>query len=523
MKKQKQLLSVLLAIVILFPTTVFASENVYSGSGSAQGSALAEDGFALIEGGAFTMRSPSDERSAHILIAYFSATNNTKKIAGHVKAVLGDEADVYEIEAEVPYISADLNYNTDCRANREQNDPSARPAISGGVENMAQYDVICLGYPIWWGQAPKIIYTFLESYDFSGKTILPFCTSGSSPVGTSANNLHALCPSSVTWLDGRRFGAGASEEEIEGWITDAGIRAPEIEECSHNYEVGRITAEPACTAEGEMTYTCTLCGESYTEKIPAAGHKPVIDPAVPAGCETEGKTEGSHCEICAQELTAQTKVPPVGHKFQVETVKAGMAKEGSITEICTVCKKTGNIKTVAAVKTIRLSKTSFAYNGKRQRPSVTVTDSLQKRLDEGTDYTLTYPANPKNTGIYTVTIQFRGNYSGAEKETFQIVPKNTEIKRLSAGKKSVTVKWKKQKSQVDGYEIAYSTSKKFGEKTTKTVTAGKNASSKKLSKLRAGKNYYVRIRAYKKAKAQDGKKNNLYAGWSKAKTVKVKK
>ena len=131
-----------------------------------------------------------------MLIAYFSATNNTEGIANHLDAIL--DADLYEIVPETPYTSADLNYNTDCRANREQNDASARPAISGSVDNMEQYDVIFLGYPIWRGQAPKIIYTFLESYDLSGKTIVPFCTSGSSGIGSSATNLRTLA-SSATW------------------------------------------------------------------------------------------------------------------------------------------------------------------------------------------------------------------------------------------------------------------------------------------------------------------------------------
>lgn len=150
-----------------------------------------------------------------MLIAYFSATNNTESVANHLKAIL--DADLYEITPERPYTSADLNYNTDCRANQEQNDASARPAISGSVSNMEQYDVIFLGYPIWWGQAPKIIYTFLESYDLSGKTIVPFCTSGSSGIGSSASNLHSLA-SNAAWLNGQRFSGGASRSTVESWV-----------------------------------------------------------------------------------------------------------------------------------------------------------------------------------------------------------------------------------------------------------------------------------------------------------------
>lgn len=101
-------------------------------------------------------------------------------------------------------------------------DASARPAISGSISNMEQYDVIFLGYPIWWGQAPKIIYTFLESYDLGGKTIVPFCTSGSSGIGSSASNLHSLA-SSATWLNGQRFSGGASRSTVESWVNGLGL------------------------------------------------------------------------------------------------------------------------------------------------------------------------------------------------------------------------------------------------------------------------------------------------------------
>lgn len=160
-------------------------------------------------------RETSDEKK--VLVAYFSCTNNTEGIAKHILNAV--DADEYEIVPEIPYTTADLNYsNSSCRANLEQNDASARPAISGGVSNMEDYDIIFLGYPIWWGQAPKIIYTFLESYDFGGKTIVPFCTSASSGVGSSAANLHSLCSDTVTWTDGRRFASGASSSTVVSWI-----------------------------------------------------------------------------------------------------------------------------------------------------------------------------------------------------------------------------------------------------------------------------------------------------------------
>ena len=162
----------------------------------------------------------NEQQESKTLVAYFSATNNTEGVAKHIAEGIG--ADIYEITPEEPYTDADLDYNSDCRANREQNDDSARPAISGTVENMEQYDTIFLGYPIWWGNAPKIIFTFLESYDFSGKTIIPFCTSGSSPIGSTTAMQNVT--QSANWLDGHRFGGGASSDTVMDWVNGLDLK-----------------------------------------------------------------------------------------------------------------------------------------------------------------------------------------------------------------------------------------------------------------------------------------------------------
>ena len=132
-----------------------------------------------------------------ILVAYFSATGTTEQVAQQAAEIL--DADLYEIVPEDPYTEEDLAYYTG--------------------ENMSQYDTILLGYPIWHGQAPRIISTFLESYDFAGKTIIPFCTSHSSGVGSSADNLHELCPDTVNWAEGSRFGSEVTGVEIESWLS----------------------------------------------------------------------------------------------------------------------------------------------------------------------------------------------------------------------------------------------------------------------------------------------------------------
>ena len=163
-----------------------------------------------------------------ILVAYFSCTGTTKKLAGYVAEYLN--ADLYEIQPENPYTKADIDYNmSDSRANQEQNDPSARPVIKGKVENIEQYRTVVIAYPIWWGEAPKIISTFLESYDFSGKTIVPFCSSHSSGIGSSDKNLHSLVDDSAEWKAGKRFAAGTSKSEITEWLDNMGIQPFEKE------------------------------------------------------------------------------------------------------------------------------------------------------------------------------------------------------------------------------------------------------------------------------------------------------
>lgn len=151
------------------------------------------------------------------LVLYFSAAGTTKLLAEYTSEILG--ADIYEIVAEEPYTKANLAYYTNGWAEQEQNDASARPAVYGSVENMEEYGTIVLGYPIWHGRAPRIISTFLESYDFSGKTMIPFCTSYSNGITSSADSLHVLCSEQTNWKLSRKFEAGTLMEQIEEWLS----------------------------------------------------------------------------------------------------------------------------------------------------------------------------------------------------------------------------------------------------------------------------------------------------------------
>ena len=156
-----------------------------------------------------------ESADSNTLVVYFSRTGNTEKIAEYLIELTN--ADSYVIEAAVPYTDEDIEYNNNsCRANQEQNDKSVRPEIANPIASIDSYDTIFLGYPIWWGQEPRIIDTFLESYDFSDKTVIPFCTSGSSGISTSEKNISELVTIG-THLEGKRFAAGASKDEVKEW------------------------------------------------------------------------------------------------------------------------------------------------------------------------------------------------------------------------------------------------------------------------------------------------------------------
>jgi hypothetical protein len=226
-------------------------------------------------------------------------------------------------------------------------------------------------------------------------------------------------------------------------------------------------------------YTCSICGDSYTEEMPI-----------------------------------------VGHGYQTVTVKATTSKDGRIQKKCKFCGEVLEAVPIAYPKTVALSKSSVTYTGKAQKVSVKVKDSAGRAIASA-NYSLSY--SNKNVGEATVTVKFKGNYTGNVKKTFRILPKGTSLSKVSAKSKAFAAKWKKQASQTNGYQLQYSTNSKFKGKDAKAVLIKKNGTtSKSVSKLKAKKKYYVRIRTYKTVKIK--RKNvTLYSAWSKAKAVKTKK
>ena len=168
----------------------------------------------------FALQNNSKEnpvKSENTLVAYFSATGTTKRVAQNLAKATG--ADIYEIKPLKPYTSADLNWHdNNSRSSVEMNDSKSRPEIVADNFSVDNYDIIYLGFPIWWGTAPKVVHTFLEKYDFSGKKIIIFATSGSSGLGDTANNLKSSVSTSTKIIEGKVLNGNPSVNELKQWV-----------------------------------------------------------------------------------------------------------------------------------------------------------------------------------------------------------------------------------------------------------------------------------------------------------------
>ena len=208
----RKIFSILLALCLIIGVTACAG-------GDSEETANTDNGSETTAAEQTDEAGSNDSNSGNAtLVVYFSATGNTKGVAEKIASITG--VDIYEIKAAEEYTDADLDWNdSDSRTTHEQNDPSVRPEIGSDPVSLEGYTTVYIGYPIWWGEEPRIMDTFVESYDFDGITMIPFCTSGSSGIGRSGKNL-ADNAGSGNWLEGARFGAGASEDEIRTWIED---------------------------------------------------------------------------------------------------------------------------------------------------------------------------------------------------------------------------------------------------------------------------------------------------------------
>ena len=276
---------------------------------------------------------------------------------------------------------------------------------------------------------------------------------------------------------------------------------------NHKNAVDKEAVAPTCTEKG---YTagkfCPDCNTwiSGHEEVPAKGHTEVTDPAVAPTCTAAGKTEGKHCSACNAVLVAQTDVPATGnHTGKTVITPATLTADGKKVTTCTVCNKTLDTTAIAKIASVKLSATKYTYDGKVKTPSVTVKDSKGKVLKKGTDYTVSYASGRKNTGKYTVTVTFTGDYSESKTLSFNILPGKTSKLTATQTATSIKASWKAV-TGASGYKVILYTAKN---KTVKTVYTTKTTAS--FTKLSKGTTYKVKVYAYKTI---DGKK--VYASSS---------
>lgn len=172
--------------------------------------------FALACGAGASAQNSNDMNTGKTLVAYFSCTGTTKGAAQQLAQVLG--ADLFEIKPEVPYTSADLNWNDkSSRSSVEMKDPKSRPAIGNKVENFDQYQTVFIGFPVWWYVAPTIINTFIESYNFGGKVVIPFATSDGSGIENCEKKLRETYPQ-INWAQGKLLNGSVTKNLVESWV-----------------------------------------------------------------------------------------------------------------------------------------------------------------------------------------------------------------------------------------------------------------------------------------------------------------
>ncbi len=297
-------------------------------------------------------------------------------------------------------------------------------------------------------------------------------------------------------------------------VSDVRADLPDASVCQHIWNAGKETKKPTCTSKGTKSYTCTACGTTKTEETNPTGHQHTeMRNQKASTCSEAGYTGDKYCKDCKKVVETGKALGKSAHQYQTVTTKATCTKDGSIIKKCIICSNIASATTINKIKSVTLKKAKYVYNKKAKKPAVAVKDSKGKQI-ASKYYTITYKNN-KKVGRAAVTIWLKGKYKGTITKTFQIVPKATKIANIAPTAKGFKVTWKKQKSSTTGYQIQYSTSKKFTKKTTK-VRAVKKASATKLTirKLKAKKKYYVRIRTYKTVK---GKK--YCSSWSKPRTV----
>lgn len=417
------------------------------------------------------------------------------------------------------------------------------------------------------------------------------------------------------------------EGKVKATVRVTCHRDDNVQDHIHSYQ-SKITKSATCTEAGIRTYSCSCGKDTYTEPIPALGHKAVKVPAVPPTETKPGTTEGVRCSTCNAVLQGIETIPPTGtgttdpthgtttpttkppttaptsgttkptttptgsttkpttapttgetatppteptttpptepsgdhkhqyqssvtkqatcteegirtytcacghtytepiapseHQYEEERIPATGKTDGKVQKVCKVCSHITDVYVISRPRNPSWSKAEFTYDGKTKTPEVSIRDTKGNEMVPGADYEVLYPKAMKNPGIYTVVVEFCGDYSGRVTKTITIKPRKASLKKAVSGSKRILITWNRQTVQIDGYQVQYSRDKAFKGKTSKTVTVKKNAAGTTIKKLKGKTKYYVRVRTYKNVKVS-GKSKKLYSDWSGKKAVYTKR
>lgn len=297
-----------------------------------------------------------------------------------------------------------------------------------------------------------------------------------------------------------------------------------IPKSEHNFSilVKDECVEPTCDSQGLYVYKCADCDAKTTKVIASLGHdwntEPTVD--IVATCQSEGKSS-IHCKRCDKTKDEKT-IPKVAHNFANEKVikQATLSQDGTKSLTCKNCGFVQN-KAIPKIATAKLSATSYTYDGKAKKPTITVADSNGTKLAENISYTVTGSKQGTKVNEYTVTLTFKGSYSGTKDLTYKIVPKGNAITSLtSTAKNQITVKWSKQATETTGYVLYYATKEDLSDRKYVVI---KNTStlSQTVTGLTSNKKYYVAVRTIKDI-TSNGKTTRIYSTVSPRKTITVK-
>ena len=294
----------------------------------------------------------------------------------------------------------------------------------------------------------------------------------------------------------------------------------------HRYDAGVLTKKPTCTAKGITTYTCKVCGAKKTAAVKAKGHSYNSGVVTKKSTCTAAGNKRYTCKVC--KAVKDVRLAKAAHRFTSTVTKAGFSKNGTVKKYCKVCKGAVTKQTIYKVTSAALSKVTYTYTGSAiSKPGVTLKNSQGQKL-ASKYYTLTYYSRSSGTrvssikaiGQYKAKVSLKGNYSGTKYLYFSVGLRAIRLGSVTPGKKSITVKWKAD-SSVSGYQVMLAENASFSAGVKTAMVNSSSTASCQFVNLKAGKVYYVKLRAFKDIRV-DGRSARMYSGYTGSKSAKAK-